>query len=694
MKRRIIGTVLVVVMLVLSLASCGYSLKDDDMSKYATLSEADKDAFLKALEKITVEDGDFTTDPETRKNKVMDFIYANIMASAADTSVQKTEGVPGSRDKVYYCYYTTAEFDGKTVILETANLKTVASSLMLGASDYDTVILKSIASGLSGLDFKDKVYKSTTSGKAETGKYAYVSCTYTYSVEEEGVKKDKTGEFVNKVFVVGNAPAKDTTATTMEAYLADKTIGTKLEKITLADETLGNVTYSDITINWTSAQVAPSFEFTDVTYTESKTFKDTEGVSRDVKDKLLKYHVFPAYYIETPVYNPTNLIDLYYGEEINADSLYAIILGEEYTNLDEKEDKEKIEERAELVKNYKTADGDSIEAFAEKLVKLYDEIEETETARDDASTAVSEATRTRDEAQTKLDTEKAKETPDAEEVTRLEEALAKAEENLTKTKEANTKASESHESKKLEKDAYIESFLKITTADGESFESFIERRFREETYNALQETYNEEIRMNLAKEVYYFITTYVKLNGTLPEKAVESTYEALMENYENDFYTGMFSDSKSNYKEYGKFEKFLIQQVLTDYEKKVTTFSEAKAAVKEAAQKMVEPLVQIYLMAEVFDLEVTDKEFKEYKKDPESEYSLKEYSYGANSTLHAYQLDKVLDFFLAFEETEAVKDANGYETVTYKYTYGTVGGYVFGTPASETPAEEETSGAE
>ena len=57
--KRIISSILVVIMLVLSLASCGYSLKSDDMTDYATFNAEDKAAFEKALLELIIKDGEF-----------------------------------------------------------------------------------------------------------------------------------------------------------------------------------------------------------------------------------------------------------------------------------------------------------------------------------------------------------------------------------------------------------------------------------------------------------------------------------------------------------------------------------------------------------------------------------------------------------------------------------------------------------
>lgn len=684
MKRRIIGMILVVVMLTLTLVGCGYSFKDDNMSKYATFSEEDKAAFLAALEKIAIEDGDFTTDPEVRKNKVVDFIYQNIMASAADSSNKKTEGVPGVHDKVYYFYYTTADFDGTVAVLEVANMKTASANLLLGMSDYgDDNVKTAIAAGLSSIDFKDKILKTVTSGKAVTGDIAYVEYSYSYYVTDAaGVKTEKSGKAVNQKIVVGTAEEKPTS---LSNFIAGKDIGKDLGKVVIPDAQKGDVSYSDFKINWTANTDLPAFTFTDVTYTETKTFTDTENLTRDVKDKLLTYHIFPSYYIPTPEYTTANLIDLYYGDKLTVDNLYALILGEDYANLDEKEDKDKIEERANLIKDYKSADGDSVEAFVEKLKTLYTDIADADKSRETAATDLSGATQTRDDAKTKLDDAKAKETPDEKEIAELETLLAKAEENLTKATEANKKAHDLHESKKAEKDNYIKAFLESPVKD-ETFDALLNREFKEATYKSLQEDYNETIRMNLAKEVYFFLTEYVKLSDKLPEDAVKMAYESMIENYETEFHTGDYTETQSNYNKYKSFDKYLVQAVSDDY-KTVKTAKEAKEVLKEQAAEYVKPLVQIYLAAEVFELTVSDKEYKEYKKDPESEYDYNVYTYGENSVLHAYQLDKLLDYFVEFEESEPVLDANGYEVI--KYNFKKIGAYEFGTPKSKAPKTAE-----
>ena len=69
--KRIICSILVVVMLVLSLVSCGYSFRKDNMENYATF---DKAAFEAAIKALLIEDGEFKLDSEIRSEKVLDNI--------------------------------------------------------------------------------------------------------------------------------------------------------------------------------------------------------------------------------------------------------------------------------------------------------------------------------------------------------------------------------------------------------------------------------------------------------------------------------------------------------------------------------------------------------------------------------------------------------------------------------------------
>ena len=131
--KRIISMILVAVMLILSLVSCGYSIANEDISLYATLSDEDKAKFEKALKELKIEDGDFTTNPETRAKKVEDAISAALAGTVSETD-KVTKGTPGTHDLVYYGYYCTAKFGDETVTLYVTNMKTPVS-VQMGLKD-------------------------------------------------------------------------------------------------------------------------------------------------------------------------------------------------------------------------------------------------------------------------------------------------------------------------------------------------------------------------------------------------------------------------------------------------------------------------------------------------------------------------------------------------------------------------------
>lgn len=243
--KRIISSILVIVMLVLSLASCGYNLADDDMTSYATFSDAEKQAFLKALTSVLIEDGDFTTDDATREQRVMDSIYAAV-ADSMGTDVEKlTEGTPDGRDLIYYCYYMTADFDGVTAVFYPAKMKSASAVTiqLRGDSDFgDDTLSEKIAALLSSHDFKDMSYVSTTSGTTVEGDIAYVTYTKTVGDEEPVVH-------TNERIVIGASKGDAEVASSFESHLCGVTINSSVaEYATVSDGK--DVTYSSVKVNW------------------------------------------------------------------------------------------------------------------------------------------------------------------------------------------------------------------------------------------------------------------------------------------------------------------------------------------------------------------------------------------------------------------------------------------------------------
>ena len=90
MKNRIIALVLVVVMSLLALSSCGcYDFAGEDLRAYTEFKYAD---FKKALEAIEIEDGDFTTDEATRLKITAAKIYSAVVDKIVAATEEDIEG--------------------------------------------------------------------------------------------------------------------------------------------------------------------------------------------------------------------------------------------------------------------------------------------------------------------------------------------------------------------------------------------------------------------------------------------------------------------------------------------------------------------------------------------------------------------------------------------------------------------------
>ena len=664
--KRILASVLVVVMLILSLASCGYSIAKEDFSKYTTFTAEDKAAFEKALAALVIEDGEFTADEATRLNKLEDDLYANL-AATVDKDDMKYEGTPAAHDVIHYSYYITAEFDGEVKIFNVSNMKTdSAAKVQLGKldvtrkNDADEEVKTldgKLIDKLTGVDLKDKTYKSTTTGAAKEGSVVYVTYTYSYSVtDDKGVTSDKTGTVTNARVEVLAAPADGAKAASLASYLCNKTVNTSLDAVKITEDGKGEVSYSGIKINWI-AEGAEFCQVVDVTYEDEKKVNDINGKSYDLKDKELTYHVYPVGYLSVPEYNALTIINELIAENMSLGMLETIIFEKSY---EDKTDAEK----AEILKGYEVKEGDktyTLEQIADEIAKLQKTYKDKLEAYEKAEKEVDAKEADRDSYKNAVDEAGDKATE--EQKTKLSDA----EKALETAKKSLETAKTAYESATADRDAKVTVLLSAP-----DMEKKITDGYRRATKEYLIDEYNSTIKMNLAKEIYYFIEKYVKVNS-LPEKAVKESYDQIIENYQYTFYNEQFDSTNkiTNYAKYeGSFQKFLIAKISS-----AKTYAEAEAAVKVQAESYVKPIVMLYAIAEAYGVLATEDEYKEYMENTDNNYSYNEYTYGANSVRYAYQFDKLMNHFLDSEEDEATGK------VTYK-NYG-VGNYKFGTPASE-----------
>ena len=620
--KRIIALILVVVTLTLSLASCGYSMLDEDYGSYA---EYNKEEILAALAHLEIEDGDFTNDAETRNQKVLDSIY-EALAKKVDTKdedLRVTTGVVGAHDLLYYCYYVTATFkDGdadKEVTLYAANMNiSKVSNFQLGHSERGEVA-ELIESALKAYDLTDKVYTVTTKDKTATteGKVAYVSYTKVVT-DTEG--KTKTTSYTNERVVLGEGD--------VGKALVGATIGTAVSDFKSVDQM---TSYTSCKVDWV-VETGSEIKFTNTTFDTATTVKDTEGTSRNLKDVELTYHVYPVYYYEV--------------EEFDATAVLRTLI----TSLS----KDSLDCLADAEAEIKT--------FNEKLSAFNTK----ETAYEAAVDAEATAKTTLDNAQEAYDTENAKENKDQDKLDAYLETVNKATEKYNTAKnDTAAKKGEMETAKTALEEAETALLAKVkieAAAEGETAktaEETIVAEYTKDTYDSLLEAYNEELKALLAAEIYAVLQKKITTTGA-PEKAVKDTYDRLIESYEYTFYNSAYDSAESNYKHYnGNFKSFLMAKTGK------TNYTDAKHATWQEAVAHVKTIVLVYVAADIFGQIAGKDEIKEYKKDELGYYEAYEASYGELNTLAAFQFDKLMNHLLEYEANEETGEAE-FKNVSFK----------------------------
>ena len=601
---------------------------------------------------------------------------------------------------------------------------------------------KSIASSIDKIDLvvDGKTYSYSSikinyvasriyNGITETGDKAYVSYTIK---NKNGDNKSET--VTNELVIVGNAPAEGATAASLAEYIAAKEIGNYVEgslKINKTIEVAGEndtktekeveVEYSNVKINWVASECASITDravgsVTDVTYEavgedEDETkLTDVAGKEHVVNGVEFTYYVYPVYYVETPEYTTELLIDKVYGEDLTADVIYQLIFIQDYLDLDDDATQDDADEINKKAENYKSGE-QTIEDLVEAIVKYYTDIKEAETGYENAVDAKADAEDAYNQAEIAYDAAiAAGKDPESDEVKDLKATLDKANEALNgkageeegKKTGAIADLERAEKNKQDIENAKTENIKKLLDIKGEgdvALRDIIYKNYKVLNYSSLQNSYNEEIRMNLAKEINYYLDKYITLKGDdiLPQDAIDEAYEHYYEAYEYMFYNSTDSSTSQSYysKFDGNFEAFLIDQVAKDEEDDtITTLSAAKAAMVANAEEVIAELVKVYLLADTYGVLITDDDYEEFKDELEDYYYYYILYYknfdietmlGKTNIEAACQFDKLMNYFLEFEEEG--KDAEpdpvtGYTVITYKYISGKVS-YSWGEPASE-----------
>ncbi|MBE6531978.1 MAG: hypothetical protein E7676_00525 [Ruminococcaceae bacterium] len=619
MKKRIIALVLVVVMSVLSLASCGsFNFVKEDLSAYATFDYA---TFKAALEKIVLDEGDFTftTDEEIRQAKVTKAVYekiADAIVKASDEDDRKDDEedyILGGGDVLYYVYYAEDAEGNKyftSEMKETAisNSSTQADHVIkLGAIDTedkdDDEINKLIKKNLvENAELSEYVYSMVLVDELQSEAEKKLKEEKPEATEEEikaakaeaikvkagdkivisytrSYKKDNNGTIstVNESAAFESVVINDTDPF-LSKFIAEHSVANVGGTLEVCDKenctegnekttkefkvTIGDVeyTYKDVKILWKvedEGQVISSFKYT---FKEDKNVtpdncRETTAGKVNLKDKEITYYVYPVYAIEAPK-----------GEDITAAHILEWITGSKIAKdtFDAFEDDGFVykEEGKEDVK---------ISELVKDIISIY--------------------------APTEEDNEFYKEGTDLQKLYKDytdKKAISDKTGSTTAEKTATTDAQNALSDKQKElANEYIAKIAACVKGEEKATDAIV-KEYREENYHNMKESYDTAITQAVQAKVWKLIQDSVKVDSSkLPEKLVKEYKKHLIDSYEYEYYKGDYSSTVSNYDKYDTFDAYLMSKEVLN----LTSSDKIDEAIDAKAREYIVPIVQIYVVS-------------------------------------------------------------------------------------------------
>ena len=387
MKKRIVALILTVVMSLLTLASCGsFDFVEEDLNSYATFNKAE---FLEALQKLEIEDGEFTTNEDTRKK----LIAANIYNSIVDKIIAETDederlesGKLTAGDVLYFVYYAV-DADGNVfngADMAEGTITSTSTSIkdrhVVRLADYldgdGKELLKLIAENVNkDVDIADYLYSTKTLAQiAAEAKEEFLKTKPDATEAEIKAEQAKALKLAvgDKIYVSYTLAHSETNAEGVTTLVTEKAA---YEYITLDGENAlhalltgdkasvdnsGNVTveggikvtvdgveytYTSVKLLWQvekEGQPIASFKHTpyvDATGDAAKLTPDSLYVKDgkvDLNNKELTYYVYPVYAIDAPANDEITAEDILYylgGSSLTESAFEAF--KENYKNGDE-----------------------------------------------------------------------------------------------------------------------------------------------------------------------------------------------------------------------------------------------------------------------------------------------------------------------------------------------------------------------
>ncbi len=664
MKNRIIALILVCVMSFIALASCDTNKFNfaENSDEYVTVN---LEEFKKAIQAIEIEDADFTTNEETRKEKVMYNILASLTSAAVKNNDKLTTGAVDKNDVlyfVYYCTYTDTENDNKEYLfygdqMNTTSITTTTTkanhvielATVLNNEDakfanafYEALIGKFDDNGELNLD--DVAYSAVTTTGTEVKKGDKIIVSYTRKpilaedASDEDKKNAKTEKVLYMELILDNDDNKYaegtieaelvelflgenmTTQVGKDIYRTDTTPATDTEEekksvvkefnLTVDDI---NYTYSEIGVEWKVEKDNGSlFTFNYTPYETSQKLENnllhaTDEDKLDIKGKELTYHFYPVSYVEVSDITAESIIKEIFGSNIATTSI-ELFESEEYKNGDDTlkslvETLAKLwKEDAETIKNFKNADE------TKTLSELAVEITKAESALDTAEDNLKKAN-SADEGYDAL-------------VKAVEDAEAALEAAETAYDDALDQSIDKQIAKILDSKKGEEALREIFVSEYES-----------DVYDTLKTAYDSAIIDAVGDALWLLVEKYVVVNS-YPDALVEEFYNHIYEQHEYDFYNGSYTTSssststESNYSHYkGDLEAYLADA--TD-----ATNGDYEAAITDSAKEYIKPMLQVFALSAAIEgdssIDITAV-MKQYTETDKAEGAYEIYSHEGHS---------------------------------------------------------------
>jgi len=625
MKKRIIALVLVAVMSILSLVSCGgFDFAKEDLSKYADFNYAE---FKKALASIEIEDGDFTTNEETRQKKVLATVYdkiADAIVAAATDEDKNKSGAIGAGDVLYYVYYAVdaegnvyfySEMDEKSM---TASSTKAAHVIELGGIDVededadeikklikqnlvaDADLADYVYSMITATEIKEQVKEEFNAAKEETEETEGETedtpnendATTDSTTEEDALEaaiaealKVKVGDRVvisySRSYKNIEEDSAETTVTESAVYEAitvdeanpfasklvgatiDSSVAIKVDDSTSFDVEIDGVTYtySNVKILYKVESEGKPIATFNYTYTTDKNVTPDNVRSTGAGKVNLKDKEL-TYYVY-PVYS----ISVPAANEIKGSDVLEWITGAKIAT-----DSFDVFEDEGYVYKEEGKDDEKLTDLVKDLVNIYNPDEED-------NDFYADGTDLKDAHDKYLDkVEEGGSSPTSAQKEEID-AAKKIYNDLQKA-----------EAKKI--------YAKIDVAvkGEESASDAIIKEYTEDTYHDLKIAYDTNIVESVEIAIWKLVQDSVKVNS-YPEKLVKEYKEHIYDTYEYEYYKGTTTSdsttgsSVSNYETYENLNAYIIKQLNVSSEDQIDSAIEAKA------KASIEPLIKIYVVA-------------------------------------------------------------------------------------------------